>query len=53
MSVSVRNESYEDAKVMTGSVLLLRLGVSDPSGISRILVQCFPFSIAKLGEQYS
>lgn len=46
MSVSVRNESYEDAKVMTGGVLFLRLGVCDPSGIRRIFVQCFPFSIA-------
>lgn len=46
MSVSPRNESYEDAQVTTGGVLVLRLGVFDPSGISRIFVQCFPFSIA-------
>jgi hypothetical protein len=46
MSVSLRNESYEDAKVTTGGVLVLRLGVFDPAGISRIFVQCFPFSIA-------
>lgn len=46
MSVSLRNEMYEDAKVTTGGVLVLRLGVSDPTGISRIFVQCFPFSIA-------
>ena len=46
MSVSLRNESYDDAKVMTGGLLLLRLGVFDPTGISRIFVQCFPFSIA-------
>ena len=46
MSVSLRSESYEDAKVTTGGVLVLRLGVFDPAGISRIFVQCFPFSIA-------
>ena len=46
MSVSLRNEMCEDAKVTTGGVLVLRLGVSDPTGISRIFVQCFPFSIA-------
>jgi hypothetical protein len=46
MSVSLRNETYEDAQVTTGGVLVLRLGVFDPAGISRIFVQCFPFSIA-------
>jgi hypothetical protein len=46
MSVSLRNETYEDAQVTTGGVLVLRLGVFDPTGISRIFVQCFPFSIA-------
>jgi hypothetical protein len=46
MSVSLRKESYEDAKVTTGGVLVLRLGAFDPAGISRIFVQCFPFSIA-------
>lgn len=46
MSVSPRDETYEDAKVTTGGVLVLRLGVFDPTGISRIFVQCFPFSIA-------
>lgn len=46
MSVSLRNESYEDATVTAGGVLVLRLGVFDPAGISRIFVQCFPFSIA-------
>lgn len=46
MSVSLRNECYETATVTAGGVLVLRLGVFDPAGISRIFVQCFPFSIA-------
>ena len=46
MSVSLQSERYEDAKVTTGGVLVLRLGVFDPAGINRIFVQCFPFSIA-------
>lgn len=53
MSVSLQNERYEDAKVMTGGVLLLRLGVFDPTGISRIFVQCFPFSIANSNKSKS
>lgn len=46
MSVSLTKERYEDAQVTTGGVLVLRLGVFDPTGISRISVSCFPFSIA-------
>jgi hypothetical protein len=46
MSVSLRDDSYEDAKVTMGGVLVLRLAVFDPAGINRIFVQCFPFSIA-------
>lgn len=46
MSRSLNNESYEDAQITTGGVLVLRFGVFDPAGISRIVVQCFPFSIA-------
>jgi hypothetical protein len=47
MSVSLRNEGYKDAQVTTGGVLVLRFRVSDPTGISRILVRCFPFSMAR------
>ena len=46
MSVSLRKDRYEDAQVTAGAVLVLRLGVFDPAGISRISVHCFPFSIA-------
>ena len=53
MSVSLRTGGYEDAQVTTGGVLVLRLGAFDPIGISRIVVQCFPFSIANSNKAKS
>jgi hypothetical protein len=53
MSVSPKNETYDDAQVTAGGVLVLRLGVFDPTGISRIFVQCFPFSIANSNKAKS
>ena len=53
MSVSLRTGGYEDAQVTTGGVLVLRLGAFDPTGISRIAVQCFPFSIANSNKAKS
>jgi hypothetical protein len=50
MSISLRTGSFEDARVTAGNTLLLRIRAADPSGISRIFIQCFQFSTANTNK---
>jgi hypothetical protein len=45
MSVSFQGNS-PDTRVVAGDQLVLRIKAYDPAGISRIMVQCFQFSMA-------
>lgn len=46
MSVSLGINGSADVRVVAGESLVLRIAAYDPSGISRIFVQCFQFSMA-------
>src|SRR5215470_4048659 len=46
MSVSLAANSSSDMQVITGGTLVLRVSAYDPSGISKVFVQCFQFSMA-------
>lgn len=46
MSVSLQTNGSEEVRVVTGDKLVLRVSAYDPSGISKIFVQCFQFSMA-------
>lgn len=50
MSVSLRAGGFDDVQVTAGNTLLLRIRASDPSGISRIFIQCFQFSMANTNK---
>lgn len=39
------NGGVEDTRVVSGASLVLRVSAYDPNGISKILVQCFQFSL--------
>ena len=46
MSVSLGLNNSEGVRVVAGDVLLLRISAFDPTGVSKIFVQCFQFSMA-------
>lgn len=46
MSVSLGINGSSDVRVIAGENLVLRIAAYDPNGISKILVQCFQFSMA-------
>lgn len=46
MSFSLGSGSYDDVKVAAGEELVLRVNAYDPTGISRVFIQCFQFSLA-------
>jgi hypothetical protein len=50
MAVSLNPGSSEEVRVTTGEKLILRLRAADPTGIIRIFVQCFQFSMASTNK---
>jgi hypothetical protein len=46
MSMGVQRDGYDDVRVPAGDILILSIRAYDPAGISRVLVQCFQFSMA-------
>ena len=50
MSLSLGTSGSEDVRVIAGEKLILRLRAYDPTGISRIYVQCFQFSTASTNK---
>ncbi len=46
MSVSLQENVQEDVQVVAGDTLVLRVSAHDPSGIRKIFVQCYQFSMA-------
>lgn len=46
MSFSMDRGSDADYRVAAGEELVLRVNAYDPTGISRIFIQCFQFSLA-------
>ncbi|HKG20707.1 MAG TPA: hypothetical protein VKC34_02320 [Blastocatellia bacterium] len=46
MSVSIQENGQEDVQVIAGNTLVLRVRAHDPSGIRKIFVQCYQFSMA-------
>ncbi|HYP26835.1 MAG TPA: hypothetical protein VE262_08965 [Blastocatellia bacterium] len=46
MSVSLQENVQEDVQVIAGDKLVLRVSAHDPSGIRKIFVQCYQFSMA-------
>ncbi len=50
MSVSLQGSGSEEVRVTAGEKLVLRLCAFDPTGISKIFVQCFQFSMASTNK---
>lgn len=50
MSVSLQSGGSEEVRVTAGEKLVLRLKAFDPTGISKIFVQCFQFSMASTNK---
>jgi hypothetical protein len=50
MSVSLQGSGSEEVRVTAGEKLVLRLRAFDPTGISKIYVQCFQFSMASTNK---
>jgi hypothetical protein len=50
MSATLQGSGYEDVRVVAGEKLVLRVRANDPSGITRIFVQCFQFSLASANK---
>jgi hypothetical protein len=46
MSLSLVANGLEELRVVAGESLTFRLSAHDPSGISKIYIQCFQFSMA-------
>jgi len=46
MSVSLQDNISEDVQIIAGDTLVLRIRAHDPSGIRKIFVQCYQFSMA-------
>ena len=46
MSVSLQENIQEDVQIVAGDTLVLRVRAHDPSGIRKIFVQCYQFSMA-------
>lgn len=46
MSVSLQENIQEDVQIVAGDTLVLRVQAHDPSGIRKIFVQCYQFSMA-------
>ena len=45
MSMAVVGNQSDDMRVIAGQRLVLRINAHDPNGISKIVVQCFQFSL--------
>lgn len=45
MSMAVIGNHSEEMRVIAGGRLVLRINAHDPNGISKIVVQCFQFSL--------
>lgn len=50
MSVSLNPGASGEVRVTAGERLILRLRAYDPTGISRVFVQCFQFSMASTNK---
>jgi hypothetical protein len=50
MSVSLATGNADDVRVVAGHKLVLRINAFDPTGISKIFVQCFQFSMASTNK---
>lgn len=50
MSVSLQGSGTEEVRVTAGEKLVLRLRAFDPTGIGKIYVQCFQFSMASTNK---
>jgi hypothetical protein len=46
MSVSLQENINSDVQIIAGDTLVLRIRAHDPSGIRKIFVQCYQFSMA-------
>lgn len=46
MSVSLQENMNADVQIVAGDTLVLRIRAHDPSGIRKIFVQCYQFSMA-------
>jgi len=50
MAVVLRSNDSGDVRVPAGDILILKVEAFDPAGISRVLVQCYQFSIGNTNK---